>query len=46
MALVKHGCNYYGKTTTRSAPYCLVNVDGFRLKEAMQKKSTVEEEET
>ena len=27
-------------------PYCLVNVDGFRLKEAMQKKSTVEEEET
>ena len=23
MALVKHGCNYYGKTTTRSAPFAI-----------------------
>ncbi|WP_195270343.1 hypothetical protein [Eubacterium sp. 1001713B170207_170306_E7] len=27
-------------------PYCLVDVDGFCLKEAMQKKSAEEEEET
>lgn len=27
-------------------PYCLDDLDGFCLKEAMQKKSTVEEEET
>lgn len=25
MALVKHGCNYYGKTVTRSAPFAIFN---------------------